>query len=640
MITRRNFINGLAVGAAGAAAGWGLRSRFPAKIPPRPYRPAGFASARDLASEAYPPNWQGMRGQNDAAFRVAHQMAFEGRTDWGNAAQTDPDYDLIVVGAGLSGLAAAHFYQKRHPDARILILENCDDFGGHARRNEFSVDGRTFLGTGGSQSIVNIDINAPMAELLSDLAVDLSQFENGAYDEDFFDLFELTQHWYFDRETYGRDALVPLSGPLGFHIPFPDTPFADSIARMPLSQQARDQLLALFQLNENRTPPSIFSEMGFLQSTSYERLLKDYCGVTDQQLLDVLGAGVNHSGFSIDNATAEFAISAGLPGIGGTSLRHFGNNRFDKMARWFINYVHHFPDGNASMARLMVRHLIPQVSDGGTSMQSIVTAPFDYSRLDEDDAPVRLRLSSTVVQVAHDGNPAQAQRVKLSYIRNDQVEQVGARHCILACQNRMIPYIWQEIPAPQADALRLNVRAPVFYSNVVLRQWEPLRQAKLGGAFCPGCLHTTLVADLPVSLGDYQYTNAPDDPIVLYLGGSTRASGEPDLRERFKMQRAELLGMPFSDFEEDIRRQLTGMLGPYGFDPDADIAGITVNRWGHGFTMPADKLFDPDYPEGAAPHEVGRTPLGRVAIANCDAGAMGMQQASYEQAWRAVEELG
>lgn len=639
MITRRNFINGVAVGVAGGAAGWGLRSTFPAKTPPVPYRPAGSAPNGPVTAENYPPIWQGMRGQNDASFSVAHQMAFEGRTDFGTPTQPDAEYDLVVVGAGLSGLAAAHFYRKRNPDSRILILDNCDDFGGHARRNEFSVDGRTFLGTGGSQSIVNYDINDPMKELLADLAVDLNVFEDGAYDKDFFTRFGLTQNWFFDRETFGRDVLVPMAGPLGFSLPFPETPYEDSIARMPLSQEARDQLSALYRLNEDRTPPSVFGEMDFLKTTSYQRLLTEYCGVTNQEVLDVLGAGVNHAGFSIDNASSEFAISAGLPGIGGTSLRYFRDNRFDKMARWFINYVHHFPDGNASMARLMVRHLIPQVSDGGTGMESIVTAPFDYSRLDEVGAPVRLRLNSTVVRVAHDGAPAQAQRVAVSYVRNDQAEQVKARHVILACQNRVIPHIWQEIPETQAEALRLNVRAPVFYSNVVLRQWEPLRQARVGGAFCPGCLHTTMVADMPVSLGDYHFTNTPADPIVLYMGGAPRSSDGDGLRDRFKAQRAELLGMPFSDFEDDIRRQLTGMLGSYGFDPDADIAGITVNRWSHGFTMSPDKIFDPEYPEGQAPHEIGRQTLGRVAIANCDAGAMGLQQASYEQAWRAVDEL-
>jgi spermidine dehydrogenase len=52
-------------------------------------------------------------------------------------ADTDEVYDLIVVGGGISGLAAAYFYRKTAgPRVRILVLDNHDDFGGHAKRNE------------------------------------------------------------------------------------------------------------------------------------------------------------------------------------------------------------------------------------------------------------------------------------------------------------------------------------------------------------------------------------------------------------------------------------------------------------------------------------------------------------------------
>lgn len=640
MITRRAFINGVATATGATVASWprvGAANAGEAGLNGATGTAPGLASPTSKPS--YPPLLQGIRGQHDGSFEVAHQMARQGRRDWGAPAPVDAPYDLVVVGAGLSGLSAALFFQQRRPGSKVLILDNHDDFGGHARRNEFVVDGRTILGTGGSQSIVNFAVDEAMSTVFEAVGVDLDVFENGAYDKTFFERHGLTQVWHFDEQTYGRNLSVPMAGPLGFNVPFPSTPPEESIAQMPLSDTARQELLALYRLNEDRTKGSIFSEMNYLKRITYQELLQEHCGITQPELLDLLGAGVLHAGFCVDNAPADFALTAGMPGIGATSLRMFRKNRLDKLARWFINYVHHFPDGNAGVARLLVRHLIPEASDGKAGMESIVTAPVFYDQLDNAGAPVRLRLNSTVVGVSHDGTPESADAVDVTYIGPNGPQRVRSRYCVLACQNRVIPHLWRELPTKQAEALRGSLRSPIFYSNVVLRRWDSLKSAGIGAAFSPGCLHSTMVVDLPVSLGDYRFARQPDEPIVLYMGGSTLGAGPAIPSERFKTQRYQLLGMRFEHFEADLRRQLSGMLGPHGFDFDRDVAGITVNRWSHGFTMAPNLAFDGDEEAHEARLVAARQPLGRVAIANCDAAALGLQQGSYSEAWRAVNEL-
>ena len=81
------------------------------------------------------------------------------------------------------------------------------------------------------------------------------------------------------------------------------------------------------------------------------------------------------------------------------------------------------------------------------------------------------------------------------------------------------------------------------------------------------------------------------------------------------------------------------MLGGAGFDPAADIAGITVNRWPHGYAYDYLDLWDPEWPEGGAPHEIARAPFGNITIANADAAADAYTHTAIDQAYRAIAEL-
>ena len=600
---------------------------------------AGAAIRQSVSAASYPPLRDGFRGTHEGASHVAHQMALQGRMDWGVPVDTGEDeYDLIVVGGGASGLAAARFYQRVNPGARILILENHDDFGGHARRNEFELDGRMYLGMGGSEGIAPLPSSA-VSELFEDLQFEPDEIADTT-DHGIFERHGLGHVFHFDRETYGVNRNIAGHIPQLLQLPIPESPTKADIDAMPMSGKARQQLWALYSMNEDRTEPGVFSEFGYLNSITYEQFLTRHGGISDPEVLDWLRQSTIVTGMHADTVPAITALGMGWPGIGGTSFRFMRGKRIGKLAKFFLPEGAFCPDGNATVPRMLVRKLIPAVSNGGTSMSSVITAPFDYSQLDNEDSPVRLRLNSTVVKVCHDGSTNTAERVFVTYIRNGQTERVPARHTILACWNSVIPYIWDEIPAIQSEALRKGIKLPMAVTNVLLRNWRAFEKAGIGGFYAPGYLHSTGNFASESGLGDgYGTPASADEPAVYFLRSCPKGFGEPDLRNRARTGRSEMMTQSFDDYEKDLRRLFTNMLGEHGFEFDRDVAAITVNRWPHGYASGQSPVFDPEYPDGEAPHEVGRRGLGRIAIANSDAEAEPLIHGAINQAKRAVDEL-
>ena len=127
----------------------------------------------------YPPALTGMRGSHPGSFDAAHSL--RDGTFWDTAGKpedTGETYDLIVVGGGISGLAAAHFYRKTAGEkARILILDNHDDFGGHAKRNEFRIGNAFRLGFGGTFSIESPAPYSAVAKgVIEELGIDVPSY--------------------------------------------------------------------------------------------------------------------------------------------------------------------------------------------------------------------------------------------------------------------------------------------------------------------------------------------------------------------------------------------------------------------------------------------------------------------------------
>jgi spermidine dehydrogenase len=316
----------------------------------------------------------------------------------------------------------------------------------------------------------------------------------------------------------------------------------------------------------------------------------------------------------------------GYPGFAGLGLPQ-GEGRSEP-------YIYHFPDGNASLARLLVRALIPGVAPGST-MEDVVEAPFDYGRLDDGANSVRLRLDSTCVEVRDAGNA----EVMIGYMRGMTPHRVAARHVVLACFHMMIPHLMGELPTAQRVALAQNVKTPIVYTNVVVRNWRAWQALKVSTIAAPMSFHSQVALDFPVSLGGYHHSRDPSEPICLHL---VHVAGEPnkgiDARGQFRLGQRKLFDMTFADFEDRIRDELDRMLGPGGFSSNRDIAAITVNRWPHGYGYVANSLFDPDDYEDKVLARARQT-VGRVAIANSDAGGDAYAHLAIDQAARAVREL-
>jgi spermidine dehydrogenase len=607
-ITRRDFLNGTALAIA-----WGL------------------TPAAQLAADParYPPALTGLRGQHPGSFEVAHAFAREGQRFGIDGAKVEANYDLVVVGGGISGLAAAWFYRRAAgSNARILILDNHDDFGGHAKRNEFSPGKRRLIGYGGSQSIQSPKtLWSDVAKgLLRDLGVEVTRFET-AFDRGFYSSLGLSSGLFFDRETFGRDALLP--GDVLLSRGDKARPALESlIAAMPVSDASKAQLRALY--DPKRDPlagKSPEQKLRILKTTSYRDYLIKICGCSEEVVNCFQGRPLGFFGLGCDAVAAADVRDFGYPGFAGLGLGA------DEPAEWREPYIYHFPDGNASLARLLVRALVPGVASG-TTMDDIVLAGFDYDRLDRDDSNVRIRLDSTAIDVRQT-----EEQVSVGYVRAGSPHRVGAKHAVLACFHMMIPYLMPELPQAQRAALQQNVKTPLVYTNVVVRNWRPWLALKVSQIAAPASFFSDIALDFPVNLGGYRHPRGPAEPMVLHL---EHVPGAPnsglDARTQFRIGREKLFAMTFADFETRIRDQLDRMLGRGGFSSDRDIAAITVNRWPHGYGYVANSLFDADdYEERVL--KVARQTFGRVAIANSDSGGDAYAHLAIDQAGRAVRDL-
>jgi spermidine dehydrogenase len=620
-ITRRDFLNGIAMTAGGLAAAW--------------WAELGPGARAAAAAAPYPPALTGLRGSADGTYEVAHEL--RDGTIWKKhpaAADTGERYDLVVVGGGLSGLAAAYFFRARAGRrARILILDNHDDFGGHARRNEFSVAGRLLIGYGGTMSIESPKPYSREARrLMTELGIDPPALEARAADPAAYRSLKLGEGIFFDRETFGTDRLVAGAG---------DRPWREFLADAPLSSAARRDIARVEGANvDYLSGASTQAKRERLSSISYKDFLLTIARVSPDVIPFYQARTHDLYGVGVDAVPALDCWAIGLPGFQGLNLEAGPGGRMSVTAAGEAEeqaepYHFHFPDGNASVARLLVRSLVPAAMPGRT-VEDLVTARANYDRLDAPGADVRIRLGSTAVRARHVG-PAR-RHVEVEYVRDGRLSSVRGAACVLACWNSVIPHLCPELPAAQQDALRYGVKVPLVYTNVALRRWDAFATLRLHAIHAPGAYHTSLNLDSTIQLGRYASARAPEEPIVLHMLRTPCLPGLP-AREQHRAGRVELLSTTFETFERQIRDQLARMLGGGGFDPARDIAGITVNRWAHGYAYEYNPLWDPDWPEDRQPCVIARRPFGRIAIANSDAGAYAYTDGAIDQAYRAVDEL-
>ena len=647
-ITRRDFINGVSYGLAASVA------------------PIDFLEAKNIDPYKYPPALTGIRGNHPGSFDHAHRLALAGGKYYEEVIDLGETNDLIVVGAGISGLSASYFYQERtESNQKILILDNHDDFGGHAKRNEFQVNGREMLTYGGSQSIESPSYYEDVSKkLMTDLGIDFQKFYT-AYDFDYFKSRGLNSSFYFNETTFGQNKIVRNVPGYRYDINHKKNTKPENIKKvvkkMPISDQSKKEFSKLFLDRTDFFPEMTLEEKYYyLDSISYEDYLKKYHKVGDEVI------GVFHSmlwalwGVGTESIPAFGAFSDGLPGFSGLGftdeddtsepenqmydLSTYDENIEEYMSKNEISdepYIFHFPDGNATIARLLVRKMIPN-SIAGSTMEDIVTAKADYSQLDLSDQRVNIRLDSTVISAKNTNDG-----VEVIYVKQGKLYKVSGKKCILACYNGIIPNLCPDLPKKQKEALKYNVKVPLVWVQVAMKNWHMFAKKGISRAICPKSFFNNMYIDFPVSIGEYQYPQSFDDPVVFLMNHvPTRPYEGLTNREQHRKGRYDILKLSYQDYEDKIFNQLKGMFGS-DFRKE-DVAGITVNRWAHGYSYEYNSLFDSDFFDGSMPdsmnnerypHVIGRKPFGNISIANSDSGGSAYVDAAIVQADRAVNEI-
>ena len=609
-IKRRDFINGTLMAAGAAMVPLGCDSN---------------TVLNHISPLYYPPSLIGLRGSHPGSNTHAHAKAWKGKKNWGTTTDLKESYDLIVVGGGISGLAAAYFYQQKYgQDKSILILDNHDDFGGHAKRNEHFINGQMRIGYGGSQTIVEPKQGSKaFHKLLQDIGINLAQFKT-AYDKRFYERNNLGAVTYFSREVFGVDKIV--------RHPFCNYPnYVEglmardklsneaAVQQAPLSKRGREQLLRVLNggLHELNIPKDKLDH--YINSHSYFDYLKNTLGVDDQDVLKMArNSGLDWGLTGTDLMTIATAKNVGAMGFIPKKVYDIDNP-----------YIHHFPDGNASIARALVKKMIPQITRE-VDPNALLLSTFNYEELDKSSNTTRIRLNSTVVDVKHISHPKNSNGVIVGYIQNNQSYQVKGENVIMACYNMMIPHIVSDLPKEQASALSLQSKCPLQYTSVGLKNWRAMKEMEIGMAMSPGNMHQAVMMDFPVSMAGYDYTKTPEDPCLIQMISCPYGTtiGAPAI-EQYREARYTMLSLEFKDYENEIRAHLSGMLPKELFDFDRDVESITVNRWAHGYTVggPGDSV------------KVGRQPFGRITIANCDSAPGADAKTAIEMALRAVKEL-
>lgn len=627
-ITRREFISGIAV--TGVMAGLMSSTSSLAASDGQVF------SAR--SNFIYPPLRTGMRGSHKGSFEVAHTLAIAGERPASPDNYTDTDYDLVIVGGGISGLSAGWLARKKlGPHASILILDNHDDFGGHAKRNEFEVSGKKLVGYGGSQSIDSPASYSDEAKaIMRGIGIDTKKFYQ-YFDRSFYKNHGMAQGIHFSKGQYGKDhlSLLTTSGGLLWQGEVEKVALSATIDGWPVSAESRAALKRLlidrFDWCEAWMPRASKAEkIEALKTISYKDALMQHAGLNEEAYSIIAGDYVGMWALEWDALSALEAVRAYHGGA-----MHLGIDPHEIITTGHDEepYIFHFPDGNAGVARLLVKGLVPGSVEAPT-MEDMVTAHFEYDRLDLDKNATRIRLNATVIEAKNIDD-----HVDVTYVRGGKAEKVKAKAVIMAGYAHMLPHILPEMGKKQKEAIDWAEKVPMAYVNVALTNWRAWQKAGVRYFTCPKGFYSNLSLDFPVSIGGVKFSPTSDDPIVAHLTYYPMKPGVPS-RQQHREGRHKMLELTFDDFETAVIKELSAALGPYGFDAESDIAAITVNRWPHGYAYEYNELFDPhDWTPEKGPHIEGSKRIGNIAMAGSDASAFAYVNGAMDAAVRAVAEL-
>ena len=607
-ISRRDFVNGALV----AGAGMLLSGRASAM---------GTSPADAWNGYGGVGDYRASNGNTYDVMTAAHAMR-DGAYEKTAATDTGEMYDLVSVGGGLSGLAAAVFFQK-NKGGRCLVLDNHPIFGGEAKRNEFLVDGHRLIAHQGSAIFLVPKKGGYTDRFYEMIGMDRSTFDYQTWRGPSPEM-ALHQSPYAEPKDYGFYFGPPFGKRPGVWVV---DPWGRKLSGAPLSDAAKADLMRWRTVPDDGPRPQTEGDAisRQLDTITLEEHLMARHRITRETVRNFLSP-VEGGGYGLGpdalSAYCAYAIETEFPGDGDSALG-------DQM----------FPDGNTGFARLMVKTLIPDAFAGPHTVEAVWKSRVNFAALDRGGQHTRIRLNATVVRVEHAGNPGSAPHVVVTYAKGKQLFRVKARAVVMAGGSWTSKHIVRDLPASHRDAYAQFYRSPCLMANVAVRNWRFLYKMGMSGCRWFGGLGDYLSVRPMATLDGVSPTIGPDSPTVLTIKVLFAQPGLP-IGEQGAQGRAKLLGTSFAQYERALREQLADMFAPGGFDPRRDIAGIILNRWGHAYVNPQPGFF---FGVGGkpAPRDVLRdAPHGRIAFANTDlAGAMDHRN-SIREADRAVRQLG
>ena len=608
-ISRRDFVNGTLVAGAGLV----LHGRLPNVLPPGDEW-TGYGGVGD---------YRRSNGNTREVMDVAHMMR-DGIFERSVARATDTGevYDLLCVGGGISGLAAAVFFQKSK-GGRCLVLDNHPIFGGEAKRNEFLVDGETVVAHQGSAIFL-----VP---------------GKGGYTDRVYEMIGMDRSAFAYQRWTGREPEMPLGKSpydepknYGFYFGprFTDgnsgvwvlDPWGRNLDGAPISDRAKAELLRWRTVRDDGPRPrtegdAISRELDTITLEDHlmarHRISRD----TVRTFLSPMEGGGYGLGPDALSAYCAYAIETQFPEDGDQSLG-------DQM----------FPDGNSGFARLMVKTLIPGAFAGPRTVDAVWRNPVRFAALDRPGQPTRIRLESTVVRVEHEGDPGSASRVRVTYVKGGRLFRVRARGVVMAGGSWTTKHIVHDLPASHRDAYAQFYRSPCLMANIAVRNWRFLYKMGMSGCRWFGGLGDYLSVRKMAVVGGQPRDFGPDSPTVLTIKVLFAKPGLP-IGEQGRRGRAELLGTSFYQYERAFREQMGDMFARGGFDPRRDIAGIILNRWGHAYVNPQPGFFFGTDGRPAPRDILREQPHGRITFANTDLAGASDHRNSIREADRAVKQL-
>lgn len=594
-ITRRDFLNAMLLGSGALLLDWPT----PMKLLAQERGWEGFGGVGDYAAS---------HGNTEEIVRIISKLQrgnYKLAPD--NVIDTGETFDLVVVGGGLSGLGAVYQFKKTaREDQKCLIIENHPIFGGHAKRNEFMVNGYKLTGAQASNafSVFNREGTAEN-EIFSDLKIPRT-FSYQDLDPELGQL-------QFDRTSYGFMLWQDISPSVGFFFNKADTPdwvidpWGKKLKKAPYSRKVKRDFHTWRNTEEQYYRRSNFKQR--LDSVTYKqylektvRLSSEVSDFANPILASALGLGS-------DAISAYGAYQIGMPGFKGLG-RWTGTRRLDE-TDW-----HAFPGGNDGFTRYLIKALIPGAIEGGYSFTEILNRPVNLKALDRPSNDVSMRIRAMAVRVEHAPSPEGSDHVLVTYVKNGQTYRLKAKAVVMASAGWSNRHAVTDLPDEYQSAYENFFYSSVLVVNVALTNWRFLYKLGLTGCRWFDGFGFSCNIRKPMIVGDYQQPLHPDKPIVLTFYVPLHYPGFP-LGEQGAKGRKEILSTSYNEYEQQILQQMTKLFGSAGFDPGRDIAGIILNRWVNAYLNPQPGFYFGQ--DGKpAPRETIRKRFGRIAFGHSE----------------------